>query len=272
MVEPAGDVLSTRIVVGAGLVAVTVAALVAGGLTFTVLVTAAGLLMSAEWSVMHGISRGFRLASLVALALVAGVTTIVSAVDALFVLAASAGLIGLVMSRFDRARAFWVALGLVYCGLPLIALLWLRAHPQGVAIVAWLFAIVWATDIAAFFAGRTLGGRRLAPAISPNKTVAGLIGGVAVASIAGALVAVLLDAHWAMDALPFVLAGLGGGLALLAQAGDLFESWLKRRAGVKDSGTLLPGHGGVLDRLDGLVPVSIAVALLVAASPPDLWK
>ncbi len=132
--------------------------------------------------------------------------------------------------------------------------------------------MVWATDIAAFFAGRGMGGPRLAPAISPNKTVAGLIGGVIAAAVAGAVVAVILDARWAADALPFLLAGLGAILAVLAQAGDLFESWLKRRAGVKDSGTLLPGHGGVLDRLDGLVPVAVVVALIVAATPPGIWR
>jgi phosphatidate cytidylyltransferase len=120
----------------------------------------------------------------------------------------------------------------------------------------WAMALVWACDSAAYFAGRAIGGPRLAPAISPNKTWAGFLGGMAGATLfAFALV-------W-LCALPAALAWATPVLAVLAQIGDLFESHLKRVAGVKDSGNLLPGHGGVLDRLDGLVATAPVAALLV---------
>ena len=156
----------------------------------------------------------------------------------------------------------WKLLGFIYCLLPAVALLWIRerAEYQGIGsgfdLLIWVFLVVWSTDIGAYFAGRAIGGPKLAPAISPNKTIAGLIGGVvAAALIAGA---------WASAVdLPRALLWLAPPLAVAAQAGDLFESGLKRRAGVKDSGTWLPGHGGLLDRLDGLVPVAVLTAILM---------
>jgi phosphatidate cytidylyltransferase len=264
--------LATRVVVGVALAAVAIAAVWAGGVAFTALVATAVLLMSAEWSVMHGVSRGFRLASLVALAFVAGVTVYVSAIDALVVLAASAGVIGLFMRGFDRKRAFWVAAGLLYCGLPMVALLWLRGHENGLGIVAWTFAVVWTTDIAAFFVGRFIGGPKLAPSISPNKTIAGLLGGIVAAAGVAAVAGTLLGERFTQGRVPVALAFVGAGLAFNAQLGDLLESRIKRRAGVKDSGNLLPGHGGVMDRIDGLLPVCLLVAICVAFAPPGIWK
>lgn len=160
----------------------------------------------------------------------------------------------------------WRIYGFFYCLLPAISLLWIRerAEYQGIGLgfdlLIWVFLVVWSTDIGAYFAGRAIGGPRLAPSISPNKTVAGLMGGVASAT--------LLAGAWAMAAsLPSLLLWLAAPFAVAAQLGDLFESGLKRRAGVKDSGTWLPGHGGLLDRLDGLVPVAILTAgLMVAAA------
>ncbi len=263
--------LATRVVVGIALAAVAIAAVWAGGVAFTALVATAVLLMSAEWSVMHGVSRGFRLASLAALAFVAGVTVYVSAIDALVVLAASAGVIGLFMRGFDRKRSFWVAAGLLYCGLPMIALLWLRGLPSiGFYMTIVAFSIVWATDIAAFFIGRAVGGARFAPTISPNKTWAGVVGGVTAAAATGAVAAVYLrggGTGWASAVVePIIVASIAALLGMIAIGGDLFESWLKRRAGVKDSGNILPGHGGVMDRIDGLVPVAVIAALIVAVS------
>ncbi len=139
--------------------------------------------------------------------------------------------------------------GLPYVILPVAALILLRARPDGLALCLWTLVIVWATDIGAYFAGRAIGGPKLAPAISPAKTWAGLGGGVIAAAFAGYVIA-------AQAGLPSALHWVAAPLAVMAQGGDLFESWLKRRAGVKDSGRLLPGHGGVLDRIDGLVPVA----------------
>lgn len=144
-------------------------------------------------------------------------------------------------------------LGIAYVLFPVAGMLIIRHAAHGLWLSLWTLGIVWATDIGAYFAGRYFGGPKLAPAISPAKTWSGLAGGVVAAGIAGPLIA----GYGRLEVPCFVL---GAPLGLLAQCGDLFESWLKRHAGVKDSGSILPGHGGVLDRLDGLVPVAIAVA------------
>lgn len=156
----------------------------------------------------------------------------------------------------------WRVYGFLYCLLPAISLLWIRERAEyegigsGFDLLLWVFLVVWSTDIGAYFAGRTIGGPKLAPAVSPNKTIAGLIGGIICAAlIAGAWVYYVR--------LPARLLWLAVLFGAAAQIGDLFESGLKRRAGVKDSGTWLPGHGGLLDRLDGLVPVAVLTASLM---------
>jgi phosphatidate cytidylyltransferase len=151
------------------------------------------------------------------------------------------------------------SLGAIYCGMTLAALLIIRGAEHGLALSLWTLAIVVATDVGAYFAGRAIGGPKLAPRISPNKTWAGLVGGMVLAALAGMLVA-------GQGGLDLAFAWAGAGLAVVAQLGDLFESWMKRLAGVKDSGRLIPGHGGVWDRIDGLVPVAWVVAALVLLS------
>ena len=126
---------------------------------------------------------------------------------------------------------------------------------QGRDLVFWLLAVVWATDIGAYFAGRGIGGAKLAPAISPNKTWAGLIGGALAAALVGIIAARLLGS----GAIPLAVGGMA--LAVVAQGGDLLESWCKRRFGVKDSSHVIPGHGGILDRVDGLLAVFPAAFL-----------
>jgi phosphatidate cytidylyltransferase len=151
--------------------------------------------------------------------------------------------------------AAWYASGFIYALLPALALLWIRERDaHGLSLLLWVFIVTWSTDIGAYFVGRAIGRRKLAPPISPGKTVEGLYGGVAAATIIGGAWVWLTGLGWALFALAPVL-------ALAAQAGDLFESSMKRRAGVKDSGAWLPGHGGALDRLDGLVPVAVFTAL-----------
>ena len=158
-------------------------------------------------------------------------------------------------TRISRGwGAGWYVGGFLYALVAALALLWIRDRADnGIALVMWVFLIVWATDVGAYFAGRSIGGPKLAPAISPNKTWAGFYGGVAAATLFGGLWAYLTGL-----ALVFML--LAPLFSVAAQGGDLFESWMKRRAGIKDSGNLLPGHGGVFDRLDGLLPVAILTA------------
>jgi phosphatidate cytidylyltransferase len=153
----------------------------------------------------------------------------------------------------------WYVAGFAYALLAALSLLWARERgDNGFALVLWIFLVVWGTDIGAYFTGRAVGGPKLAPAISPGKTWAGFYGGVAAATIVAGAWAFLNRLH------PVVLL-LAPLFSVAAQGGDLFESWMKRRAGVKDSGTWLPGHGGVFDRLDGLLPVAILTALSVLA-------
>lgn len=158
-------------------------------------------------------------------------------------------------TRIVRGWGFgWYASGFFYALLPALALLWIRERDaHGLELLIWAFLVTWSTDIGAYFAGRRFGKRKLAPSISPGKTVEGLYGGVAAATLIGGT--------WALTTglnLPLLI--LAPIFAFAAQGGDLFESRMKRRAGVKDSGAWLPGHGGVLDRLDGLVPVAVLTA------------
>lgn len=154
----------------------------------------------------------------------------------------------------------WNALGLVYVGLAAFMLFWLRNGYGGIMGVVPVVGAVIMTDIGAYFAGRTIGGPKIAPKISPSKTWSGLVGGMI-----GAGVALYLGYRF-YDGMPQSLAlmafPVGALLAIVAQAGDFFESWMKRRAGVKDSGKLIPGHGGLFDRVDGLLAVCFALGLL----------
>jgi len=163
-------------------------------------------------------------------------------------------------TRISRGwGAAWYIGGFAYALVAALSLLWIRDRvDNGIALVMWVFLIVWATDVGAYFAGRSIGGPKLAPAISPKKTWAGFYGGVVAATVLGAL--------WVyFTGLPATFLLLAPLFSVVAQGGDLFESWMKRRAGVKDSGALLPGHGGVFDRLDGLLPVAILTAAAALA-------
>lgn len=260
--------LSTRFVMGVVLVAVACAAIYFGGWWFRVLVIAGAAVMLTEWADMHRVPRG------IAYAGVALLTANLLAAEFFFPAALSnpadidiavlneawlgfglAAVLALVIGLISR-RATMLG-GFLYVAIPsftLIVLDWTWFE-----LVFWLMIVTWATDILAYFAGRSIGGPKLAPRISPNKTWAGLVGGMAGAALFGWFAA------WFFDLGPPFL-WIGALMGLLAQLGDLFESWLKRRAGVKDSGTILPGHGGALDRLDGLLPVIVATFLILSLS------
>lgn len=152
----------------------------------------------------------------------------------------------------------WHALGVAYVALPCLAFVWLRQDPEtGRVVIFWLLFVVWATDIGAYAFGRWIGGAKLAPRASPKKTWAGLIGGAFSAGIVGALLAA-----WHGGWSPAGVGGLSVLLALVAQTGDVLESAVKRHFGVKDASQLIPGHGGLMDRVDGLLAVSLVVALM----------
>ncbi len=250
--------LQLRVLASIAMIAIASVALVFGGVVFWMLAVVVALFMMAEWSVLNGAdAKTKRLAQLslsVPLALMAPASLLLVIHD-FFTLGL---LVGAAFFVVIVTRKPQLALGVLYCGLPVFALMIIRRQHEGIVFTLWALSLVWACDIGAYFTGRTLGGPKLAPVISPNKTWSGLIGGVVLAS----LVAALLHFEYG---LPLRLTLATPVLAVLAQAGDLYESWLKRRAGVKDSGNILPGHGGILDRLDGLVPVAPVAAFLVLA-------
>ncbi len=171
----------------------------------------------------------------------------------------------------QRQRPLWALAGAVYIGLPCLCLVWLRGHPgDGRLIVLWLLAVVWATDTGAYIFGRVIGGPKLIPVLSPNKTWAGLGGGMLCAAVTGGAIALLGSAPG--HELPWLLLALFSALvAVVSLAGDFFESGVKRHFGVKDSGALIPGHGGALDRLDGLLFAAPFAALGMLLWGDKLW-
>jgi phosphatidate cytidylyltransferase len=155
----------------------------------------------------------------------------------------------------------WAAAGVLYAGSLLVACVLLRTDAQlGFVAIVFLFAIVWATDILAYFVGRLVGGPRLWPRVSPKKTWSGALGGGAAAVLAG-----LAVAHYARLPNSLAVAALALVLSAASQAGDLFESAFKRCFGVKDAGHVIPGHGGIMDRLDGFLAAAVLAALIGAA-------
>lgn len=245
--------LRVRAIAGIAMIAGAVGALLAGGGALWLLMVVVALFMMAEWSDLHGIDPGAKRLGQYILSVPLAVMAPIAAGSDPFALGL---LVGAAFFAVIVTRRRALAIGTLYCGLPVFALVLIRDQPHGIVLTLWALALVWATDIGAYFAGRTIGGPKLAPVISPNKTWAGLIGGVAFAGLFGAVMQVRYG-------LPLRLTVATPLLAVLAQGGDLYESWLKRRAGVKDSGNILPGHGGIMDRLDGLVPVAPVAALLV---------
>jgi phosphatidate cytidylyltransferase len=208
------------------------------------------------WGVVLGVGPA-GLLSMLAVAVAVTAAAMEYYATALLLLVLGAALATATGMRIQNGRGRWHGFGTVYIGIPSIAIIWVRGQPaDGLATVVWILALVIAVDTGAFVAGRMIGGIKLAPRISPNKTWAGLLGGIAAAAAVGWGAAQWLGLP---SALPLILAS--GALAVVEQAGDLAESGFKRYFGVKDSSRLIPGHGGFLDRVDGLLAVALAVAL-----------
>jgi len=162
------------------------------------------------------------------------------------------------LSGLRSVRAVIFSAGIIFGNSAVVGLVALRSDMEfGLIAILWLFGVVWSADTMAYFSGRLIGGPKLAPKTSPNKTWAGFLGGIAGAAFAGFVVTRMAEVGSEL-----ALIGLSAGAAVVAQAGDLQESWAKRQLGVKDSGRLLPGHGGVWDRLDALIIVVIFAAVI----------
>lgn len=256
--------LQLRVISAIVLAAVVLAVTWSGGIAFRVLSAFIAGAIFYEWTSMSragaGAARGlprfvpelFMLAFIGAL--IAGLPTLMLVAFVVVLAVALALLSGL------RGGGQWGTAGFVYACLSGLSLAVLRGGDHaGLVAILFLFAVVWATDIFAYFVGRAVGGPKLAPTISPGKTRSGALGGLVFGVIAGLLVAVSAGISGL-----FAITIVAALLSVVSQAGDLFESWVKRRHGVKDSGWLIPGHGGVMDRVDGLVAAAFALFLIGA--------
>jgi phosphatidate cytidylyltransferase len=251
--------LKTRIISSVVLIPVALAAAAVGGWPFVLVVTAVGAVSLWEWTAITGAFEPQWLRVAAVFCLVAGLLALAwTGADWSIVLIAVPALLGLV-AGYLRPPFGWTGLGLVYVAVPCAALLVLReVEPLGWAAVFFIFFVVWATDVGAYFGGRSIGGPKLWPRVSPKKTWSGALAGILAGVVAGGLAAALMRAGDLVTALL-----LAAPLSAAAQAGDLFESAVKRRFGIKDSGALIPGHGGILDRVDGLFGAA-ALAWLIA--------
>jgi phosphatidate cytidylyltransferase len=253
----AGSELALRIASGLVLAPLAIALAYVGGWSFAVFWGAAAAVVLWEWFVLvTGRSdRALLISGLAGLMLALVLAATGHGLAATIVLLVG----GLGTSALaPTARRWWVAGGVPYAGAIGVAPVLLRADPDyGFGAIMLLFAAVWATDIAAYFAGRALGGPKLMPRVSPKKTWSGALGGIAAAIVAALVVAKLAGVTaW------LAIATLALALSVVAQAGDLFESFVKRRFGVKDSSHLIPGHGGLMDRLDGFVTAAVLAGVI----------
>lgn len=255
--------LKLRIISGIILAVLVLAATWYGGIAFRLLAAVIGLLVYYEWSTITGLpGRDFpgNAFGWVAQASIA-LNTVFGLEEYAIPLLGGFTLTAILLILVRKRGSGWLPGGVFYAGLTGISLAAIRAD-DGVGLVAMLFvfAIVWGTDILAYFVGRAIGGPKLAPRISPGKTWSGAIGGAVAGVAAGTAVALAYfpGSGWWIPAVALLL-------SMSSQIGDLFESFIKRRFGVKDSSRLIPGHGGVMDRVDGLVFACFAAFLLAVA-------
>ena len=253
--EPTSE-LGKRIASGIVMAALAIGVVMLGGWPFALFWAAAALGVFWEWStiVTGGAAavRAVGAAALIIAALAAGAGQLYAAV--LVLATGAAGVAGVCAP----SRRLWGAAGIAYAGAVLIAPVALRRDQEsGLVAILFLFAVVWATDILGYFIGRAIGGAKLAPHVSPKKTWSGACGGTL-----GALAAGVAIVYIAGNAAPAPAACIALVLSIVSQAGDLFESAVKRRFGVKDASHVIPGHGGLMDRLDGFIAATSVAALI----------
>jgi phosphatidate cytidylyltransferase len=255
--------LQLRILSAAILAPLALGCIWVGGTAFAGLVAVITAALSYEWLGLCG-RRSSPMSTLlfIALPLAVILTDHGSAASALILLAIATAVGTVLSGGLSPSRP--LGFGIPYLGLGAVALVWLRRQPGGGASnVIVLLLVVWASDIGAYIAGRAIGGPRLAPSISPGKTLSGAVGGLVAAAAVGLAASAMLG-HGSMSGRGIALRPMAFAvlIGLVSQAGDLFESQLKRHFGVKDSGTMIPGHGGLLDRLDALLTAAPVAALL----------
>ena len=258
----AGREFQARVVSAVLLGAIVLSALILGGWPFAVIWLAAGIVFAAEWIGMSAIAPR-RLTLALSAATLFGLVLCLHG-EAAPGITLGVGLVGAILVTWvpkDGPARLRALAGLASAAVVALVPTALRDDP-GIGLLgpAWMFAVVWTTDIVAYFTGRTLGGPKLMPRVSPKKTWSGALGGLAGGTLAGVGIVVFARDHGWSDLATAPLAGvalLSGIASILSQGGDLVESALKRRYGVKDSGRAIPGHGGVMDRLDGFFAVAL---------------
>ncbi|QOZ29832.1 phosphatidate cytidylyltransferase [Bradyrhizobium sp. CCBAU 51753] len=244
-----------RVVAALVLAPVAIMLAYVGGIAWTLLVTLAAIGLFVEWLMVTDVGRELRVVGPgVAALLLAGLGLIAGRIDAALIVLAI-GAVAVALTSGERRN--WATVGLLYAAAAEVASVLVRLDTaKGFGALMFVLLVVWVTDIGGYFAGRSIGGPKLWVRISPKKTWAGAIGGFA----ASLLVAAGFAAFEIGSTAPLLV--LGAVLSVVSQLGDLFESAVKRRFGVKDSSHIIPGHGGVLDRLDGFVAAVIVAAIL----------
>ena len=255
--------VAIRIASAVVLATIALGATLAQPWTFLVLVMIGGGIIAWEWGRLtrgNGSDGTFMVAT-VSVAAIAVLVFLRRPDYALLLLAVTAAAIG--YSTYATGLAAWSVAGLIYAALPTAALVWLRDDTAlGLTAILFLFAVAWTTDTASYVAGRLIGGSKLAPGISPKKTWSGFLVGTVTPALVGYVFASFLE-----DTSPPALALVSVALALACQMGDLVESWVKRRFGAKDMSQLIPGHGGLLDRIDGLLFAAVLAGLIALRNP-----
>lgn len=247
-------VLSSLVLMTAALLSVWL-----GGTAFVVIWIIGASAVGFEWQHLIGAERPALRAVLAVLAVaVAGTITAQDGIVAAVAFLALVGTLAALVA--GDGRRLWALAGIAYAGALIVSVVALESSPDhGARAIVWLFATVWGTDVFAYFGGRLIGGPKLWPKISPSKTWSGTISGV----VAGAVFGAVIGARWFGDPLPVLpIFLLGLVTAIVSQAGDVFESCIKRHYGVKDSSILIPGHGGFMDRLDGFVAAATFATLV----------
>lgn len=259
--------LQTRIITALILGLVTLTVTFLGGIWFAIFSFLIGVAVLYEWQTMsrakqNALSLCFQWIFYLVIFVLSVLRADINVIFSLIVIFA------IILALCSRQNIGWVVGGFLYAVIPAIALSLLRGYEQmGFGAIIFLFAVVWGTDIAAYFNGRALGGPKLAPRLSPNKTWSGAIGGAAIGVAGGVLVVLLLIKNSLVvniTSSDVAIPLLALVLSIASQAGDIGESWIKRHFGVKDSGSLLPGHGGFMDRVDGLVAAAVLLYVIAA--------
>ncbi len=256
----------TRPIFGVGLAAVAIGSIFAGTWAVAVMSGVASVAAAREWHRMVESRRPAREFWITAFAVPIALAVLAwqpVSTAAWFVLAAATLIVG-ASAMMRKARVIWHAGGVLYLGVPALLMVLMRARaPNPVCVLLELFLIVWATDTGALIAGNLIGGPKLVPVLSPNKTWAGTLGGVIAATVGAAIFVAVLHGR------PGEAAIFAALLSVVAHGGDLFESWVKRQFQFKDSGGLIPGHGGALDRIDSTLAASTAMAVAVLSLGAD---